>query len=113
MSNETVKTISGKVHYLQKIALMSNSTLQVRLLDVSLLDIAAKELAVQITTNAEKAGLNFNLTYKLADVVPGHTYAISASITHEDRLLFATTQQHQVELGVDHVKGQEVLVSLV
>ncbi|MCP2023109.1 UNVERIFIED_ORG: putative lipoprotein [Pseudomonas reinekei] len=112
MNNETVKTISGKVHYLEKIALVS-WTLQVRLLDVSLPDVAAKELAVQIITDKEKAGMNFNLTYKLADVVPGHTYAISASITHEDRLLFATTQQHPVELGVDYVDEQEVWVDLV
>ncbi|MGO4308387.1 YbaY family lipoprotein [Pseudomonas sp. KB_15] len=113
MNNETVKTISGKVYYLPKIGLLPNSTLYVRLLDVSLQDVIAKELAVQITPNAEKTGLNFNLTYSFADVLPGHTYAISASITHEDRLIFATTQQHQVELGADHVEGQKVLVSLV
>ncbi|MCY1435514.1 hypothetical protein D3C76_924700 [compost metagenome] len=114
MNNETVKTISGKVSYEVKMGLPRNSTLQVRLLDVSLQDVVAKELAAQITTNAEKPdGLNFNLTYKLADVLPGHTYAISASITHEDRLLFATTQQHQVELGVDYVNEQEVRVDLV
>jgi len=113
MSSETVKTISGRVHYWQKMGLMPNSTLHVRLLDVSLQDVVAKELAVQITPNAEKAGLKFELTYSFADVLPGHTYAISASITHEDRLIFATTQQHQVELGADHVEGQEVLVSFV
>ena len=114
MNNETVKTISGKVSYAVKMALPRNSTLQVRLLDVSLQDVVAKELAAQITANAEKPdGLNFNLTYKLADVLPGHTYAISASITYEDRLLFATTRQHQVELGVDYVNEQEVWVDLV
>lgn len=113
MSNEPVKTIGGKVHYLEKIGLLPNSTLHVCLQDVSLQDVAAKELAVQITPNAENVGLNFNLTYKLADVLPGHTYAISASITDEDRLIFTTTQQHRVELGVDYVKGQEVLVSRV
>jgi putative lipoprotein len=113
MSSETVKTIGGKVHYLERVGLPLGSTLHVRLLDVSLQDVAAKELAVQITPNAENVGLNFNLTYKLADVLPGHTYAINASITHEDRLVFTTTQQHQVELGVDYVKGQEVLVSRV
>ncbi|MNG08811.1 YbaY family lipoprotein [Pseudomonas fluorescens] len=113
MSNESVKTIGGKVYYLPRIGLTANSTLHVRLQDVSLQDVVAKELAVQITPNAEKVGLNFNLTYTLADVLPGHTYAISASITGEGRLLFATTQQHRVELGVDHLKEQEVLVSLV
>lgn len=113
MSNEPVKTIGGKVHYLERIALMPDSTLHVRLLDVSLQDVAPKELAAQITPNAEKVGLNFNLKFRLADVLPGHTYAISASIVHEDRLVFTTTQQHRVELDGDYVKGQEVLVSRV
>lgn len=110
MSNDPIKVIGGKVYYLERIALMPNSTLQVRLLDVSLADAPAKELAVQVTANAETVGLDFNLTYKLADVLNGHTYAISASITHDNQLVFTTTQQHQVELGVDYVKGQEVLV---
>ena len=113
MNSQPVKTIDGKVHYFEKIGLLPNSTLHVCLQDVSLQDVAAKELAVQITPNAENVGLNFNLTYKLADVLPGHTYAINASITHEDRLIFTTTQQHRVELGVDYVKGQEVLVNRV
>ena len=113
MSNETVKTISGKVSYAVKMALPRNSTLHVRLEDDSLQDVAAKELAAQIITNAEKAGLNFNLTYKLADVLPGHRYALSARINHEDHLHFISTQTHPVELGVDHVKEQEVLVQLV
>ncbi len=107
------KEITGNVTYLEKVGLPLGSTLHVRLLDVSLQDVAAKELAVQITPNAENIGLNFNLIYKLADVLPGHTYAINASITHEDRLLFTTTQQHQVELGVEYVKEQEVLVSRI
>lgn len=113
MNNEPVKSIGGKVHYFERIGLLPNSTLHVRLLDISLADAPAKELAVQVTPNAEKAGLDFNLTYKLADVLNGHTYAIRASITNDKILVFTTTQHHPVVLGVDHLTGQEVLVSLV
>lgn len=113
MSNEPVKTIGGTVHYLQKIALLPNSTLYVSLQDISLADAPAKELAHQVTPHAETAGLGFNLVYTMADVVPGHSYAISASIKTGGRLVFTTTQRHSVELGVDYVKGQEVLVSPV
>lgn len=113
MNNQAVKTIAGKVHYLERIALLPGSTLHVRLLDVSLADACAKELAVQVTPNAERAGLDFNLTYQLADVLSGHTYAISASITHDNALIFTTTEHHPVVLGVDYVKGQEVLVRRV
>ncbi|WP_448106544.1 YbaY family lipoprotein [Pseudomonas azerbaijanoccidentalis] len=113
MSNEPTMTVGGKVHYFERIALLPNSTLKVRLLDVSLADAPAKELALQIIPNAEKAGLDFNLTYRLADVLDGHTYAIRANITQGDDLIFTNTQHHQVVLGVDHLKEQKVLVSLV
>ncbi|MHC8399395.1 YbaY family lipoprotein [Pseudomonas sp. MDT1-17] len=112
MSNETVKTISGTVHYLPRIGLLPGSTLHVSLLDVTLADAPAKELAVEVTPNANAVGLGFNLTYKLADVLCGHTYVISARITHNDHLIFVTNKQHQVILGVDYVQGQEVLVDL-
>ncbi|VVO93860.1 hypothetical protein PS838_02455 [Pseudomonas fluorescens] len=113
MSNEPVKTICGSVYYPERIGLLPNSTLHVHLLDISLADAPAKELAAQITSNAEKAGLHFNLTYKLSDVLSGHTYAIRADITCDNKLIYTTTQQHPVALGVDYVKGQEVLVSRV
>jgi putative lipoprotein len=113
MSNEPVRTISGKVHYLERIALTPNSTLYVSLQDVSLADVPAKELALQVTSHAETAGLNFNLTYREADVLPGHSYAIRAQIKNKDALIYTTTQSHPVVLGVDHLQPQEVLVNAV
>lgn len=113
MSNESEKGISGKVYYLEKVALLPGSTLHVSLLDVSLADAPAKELAVQVIHNADAVGLDFGLTYQLADVLSDHTYAIRARITHNDHLIFTTTTRHQVVLGVEYVQGQEVLVNLV
>jgi putative lipoprotein len=113
MSSDTLKSISGKVHYLPRIGLSPNSTLYVSLQDISLIDGPGKELARQVTRNAETEGLNFTLTYRAADFIPGHTYAIRASITDNDRLAFTTTQLHEVLLDVDYLQPQEVLVSLV
>jgi putative lipoprotein len=110
MSSEPVMIISGKVHYLEKIALAPNSTLYVQLLDVSLADIPTKELAWQIIPNAETAGLNFTLYYRQADVLPGHSYDISACIKVGDTLIFGTTQSHPVLLGPNALQSQEVLV---
>ncbi|KAB0498867.1 YbaY family lipoprotein [Pseudomonas vancouverensis] len=113
MGNDSVKTIAGNVHYLEKIALPSGSTLRVYLQDVSRMDVPVKELAVQVTPNAEQAGLAFHLTYNTADVVDGHTYALSASITHNCKLIFTNTDHHPVQLGVDHVTGQDIRVHRV
>jgi putative lipoprotein len=113
MSNENTLSISGNVHYLEKIALLPNSTLYVSLKDVSLADASAKQLAAQVIPHAESAGLNFNLQYSTADVLPRHTYAISAEIKTDGKLVFASTEHHPVELGVDGVQPVEVLVHRV
>jgi putative lipoprotein len=113
MSSEPVRSISGTVRYLEKIALPANSILQVTLLDVSAQDTISKLLAGAIYHHVDTAGLDFTLEFRPADVLPGHRYAISAHIKHNDQLLFVTTEQHQVELDVDYVKGQDVVVSRV
>ena len=113
MSNENTLSISGNVHYLERIALSPNSTLYVSLQDVSLADAPAKQLAAQAIPDAQRAGLNFNLQYCTADVLPGHTYAISAQIKTDGELVFTTTEHHPVELGVDGVQAVEVLVHRV
>lgn len=113
MSNENTLSISGNVYYLPKIVLAPNSTLYVSLEDVSLADGPSKQLAAQVIPHAESAGLDFNLEYSTADVLPGHTYAISAQVKSDGELVFTSTEHHPVELGVDDVQPIEVLVHLV
>jgi putative lipoprotein len=113
MSNENTLSLSGKVHYLERIALAPNSTLYVSLQDVSLADSPAKTLAAQVIPHAERMGLNFNLQYNAADVVPGQTYAISAKIETAGELVFTSTDHHPVELSANRPTPFEVLVHLV
>ncbi|MNN41065.1 hypothetical protein D3C76_903210 [compost metagenome] len=113
MNNENTKSINGTVHYLQRIGLAPNSTLQVSLEDVSLADAPARQLAVQVTRNAETAGLSFNLEYSTADIQPGHTYAIRAQIENEGRLIFINTERYPVELGVDYLQPLDIRVDNV
>jgi putative lipoprotein len=113
MTSEPVRTISGTVHYLERIALPANSTLQVTLLDVSNEDAVSRLVAGSIYHHVDTAGLDFTLQFREGDVLAGHRYAISAQIKHNDQLVFITTTQHQVELDVDYVQGQEVLVSRI
>jgi putative lipoprotein len=110
MNSDHVMSISGTVHYLQKIELPRNSTLHVSLLDVTLADAAAKELAQQVTAHAETAGLDFNLMYNAADVLPGHKYVLRARIETPEQVIFATIRDHAVELGVDHLRPEDVIV---
>jgi putative lipoprotein len=113
MSSEPVKTISGYVYYSDKTELPKNSTLRVSLVDVSKQDVPAKVLDEQVTQNADTAGLGFDLSYRPADALDGHTYAISAQITCGERLIYTTTEQHQVFLDVDYLQPQRIWVDCV
>ncbi|MHC8342410.1 YbaY family lipoprotein [Pseudomonas sp. RT6P73] len=113
MSNEYEKSISGMVHYLHKIFLPQNSTLYVNLLDISAADGSTKELAKQVISDAETKALDFTLTYKMADVLPGHRYAIRARIETTEQMIYKTIKLHAVELGVDHLRPEDVVVRSV
>ncbi|MVV51824.1 hypothetical protein EJA72_26810 [Pseudomonas sp. PB120] len=110
MTSEYEKSISGTVHYLIRIELPTNSTLHVSLLDVTSSNAPAKELAQQVILHAETTGLDFTLPYKVADVLPGHRYVIRARIETVEQVIFATTRDHAVELGVDHLRPEDVIV---
>jgi putative lipoprotein len=110
MSTDYEKSISGTVHYLLKIQLPPNSTLHVNLLDITSADAPAKELAQQVIPHAETTGLNFDLLYKVADVLPDHRYALRARIETTEQVIFATTKDHAVQLGVDHLRPEDVIV---
>jgi putative lipoprotein len=109
MSNEYAKSISGTVHYLLKIQLPTNSTLYVNLLDITSAD-APKELAQHVILLTEPQSLDFNLLYNIADVLPGHRYVIRARIESNEQVIFATIKDHAVELGVDHLRPEDVIV---
>ena len=110
MRNECKMTISGSVHYLNKIMPPVNSTLYVTLFDVSKADAPAKQLAHQTIANAEKSGYKFQLVYNTADVVDGNRYAILAQIKTGDQLEYTTTEHYPVQLGVNQSEPIEILV---
>lgn len=114
MSNQLTRSLSGKVHYPAKILLDPNAILHVSLQDVTLVDAPAKELAQYITPDGDTNGwLNFSLTYREADVLPGHRYVIHAQIKLNNKVIMTTHHAHPVVLGVDHLQPQEVLVDFV
>jgi putative lipoprotein len=106
-------TLSGCVYLTGGAELPKNSTLKVSLLDVSVQDVQAKVLDAQTTSDVGTDGLGFELSYRPADVLDGHSYAISAQIICGDRLIYTTTEQHQVFLDGDYLQPQQVRVNRV
>ena len=98
--NSTPKaTLDGEVYYLQRIALPPTATLEVSLQDVSLADAPAITLAKQSGPVKGQVPLPFHLPYDPAEVKPGHTYAVSARIEEDGKLLFISTERNSVDLN--------------
>ncbi|WP_268799896.1 YbaY family lipoprotein [Pseudomonas huanghezhanensis] len=91
--------LDGEVFYLQRIALPPTATLTVSLQDVSLADAPAQTLARQSGPIKGQVPLPFHLTYDQKQVVEGHTYAVSARIEVDGKLLMISTERYSVDLS--------------
>ncbi|KAF1020686.1 MAG: putative lipoprotein YbaY [Pseudomonas sp.] len=92
-------SLDGEVFYLQRIALPPAATLSVTLSDVSLADAPSVTLAEQKGPVKGQVPLPFHLSYDPAQLKPGHSYAVSARIELDGKLLFITTERHSVQLN--------------
>ena len=93
----TVKTLTGTVTYLPRVALPENAVVQVQLQDVSMQDVAATVLAEHIIeTNGQQVPIPFSLSYDETRLEPNRIYALSVRITVDDKLLWINTTQLRV-----------------
>jgi putative lipoprotein len=94
-------SLDGEVFYLQRIALPPTATLTVSLEDVSLADAPAQTLAKQSGPIQGQVPLPFHLTYDQKQVQQGHTYAVSARIEVDGKLLMISTERYSVDLTLE------------
>lgn len=107
-------TLTGTVTYLQRIALLPGSVIEVKLEDVSIADAAAPVLASQvITTAGENVPIPFELTYDPADIEPNRRYALRVRITVDGELEWINTEQYGVLTNGNPTTDVEVIVSPV
>ncbi|WP_375737592.1 YbaY family lipoprotein [Pseudomonas boanensis] len=97
-SGDHMRQLQGEVFYLQRMALPVDAVLSVSLQDVSLADAPSLDLARQQGKVNGQIPLSFRLDYDPALVEPGHSYAVSALIELEGKLLFISTERHSVKL---------------
>ena len=80
--------VTGRVTYLQRIALSPAAVVQVQLIDLSRADAAASMLAEQTLHPQHQVPIPFELAYDPSRIVPAHRYGVRARITDGDRLAF-------------------------
>jgi uncharacterized lipoprotein YbaY len=92
-----MKTLTGTVTYLPRVALPETAVVQVQLQDVSLQDVAATVLAEQIIeTKGQQVPIPFSLSYDETLLEPNRIYALSVRITVDDELYWINTTQMRV-----------------
>ena len=111
--DEKQAAVSGKVFYLQRIALPPDASLEVKLVDISKQDVPAVTIAEQKITTPGQIPIPFELQYDPDKIDYRMTYAVQARIEQDGKLLFISTQvfpvitrgnSTSVEVKVDPVK---------
>lgn len=92
-----IGTVTGTAAYRQRIAMPPDAVLEVQLADVSRADAPAEVLSRQVIVLAgRQVPVAFSLPYAVEEIVPSHTYAVSARLTAGGKLRFITTQRYAV-----------------
>lgn len=96
MAKAEPRSLSGTVTYLERMALPPEAVVEVQLLDVSLADAPAKLIAGTRIAPAGQVPVAYRLDYDDSQIQPGHSYALLARITLDDRLMFINATHHPV-----------------
>ena len=88
--------VTGTVTYRERIALPPDAVVEVALLDVSRMDVAATTLAQQVIVPKQQVPIPFALDYDPAAIDMRMSYAVRATIRRGDALLFVTDQNYPV-----------------
>jgi putative lipoprotein len=88
--------IEGTALYRERIAVPPETRFTAVLLDVSLQDVAAVELGRIEIERAGNPPYSFAIPYDPEAIDPRMTYAVRASLTLGERLLFTTDTMHPV-----------------
>ena len=103
-------TVSGMLMKRDRRALPPSVLAEVKLLDVSRADAAAKELAVQRIENAGQVPIAFELEYDRTEIDERHSYAVQARLLIDDQLIYTTDTHYPV---LTRGAGNEVELMLV
>lgn len=102
--------VTGSVTYRERIALTPGARVEVKLLDVSLQDVAARVITEQTIEVTHQVPISFSLVYDPAEIDERQSYAVRATIFNGDKMLFTTDRHYPV---LTRGKGNAVDLVLV
>jgi putative lipoprotein len=93
---ELTGAVHGTVTYRERMALTPDAEVEIKLLDVSLADVAATEIASITVSNPGQVPVEFSLPYDPNKIIDRHTYAVRADIRDRGRRMFTTDTSYPV-----------------
>jgi putative lipoprotein len=88
--------VTGTLTYRERIALPPGAVATVWLLDTSLADAPAREIAYQVIDDPGTPPIPFVLDYDSSEIREGMQYSVRATISHADQMLFTTDTHYPV-----------------
>lgn len=88
--------ITGTVSYRERIALSPNAEVEVRLLDVSRMDVPATTLGITRISDPGLPPIDFRLEFNSANIEERNSYVVRAEVREGKRLVFTTDTAHPV-----------------
>src|SRR5262245_60121684 len=102
--------ITGKITYLEKMALPADALIEVQLEDTSRQDAAGEVIGEQTILNPGQVPVSFSIDYDPARIVSGHSYGIRAKILSNGQLLYTNSTAVPVITNGKPAKNVEVIV---
>jgi uncharacterized lipoprotein YbaY len=88
--------VTGTVAYRERIAMPVDAVVIVRLLDTSLMDAPAVEIGAHLIDQPGQVPVSYAIGYDPAEIIDTHTYAVRATISAGDDLLWTTDTAYPV-----------------
>ena len=95
-ANASVAQVTGMLAYRERMALPPGAVAEVWLLDTSLADVPAVEIAYQRIEEPGNPPIPFVLEYDAQKIREGMQYSVRATIRDADRLLFTSDTHYPV-----------------
>lgn len=89
-------TLSGQVTYRERIALPDAATLEIQLVDQTLPTLPPR-LDVKAPIGPGQVPLSFSLGFEDSMILPGHAYALVATIVVPDGMMFRNTEPYALD----------------
>ncbi|MGF1724242.1 YbaY family lipoprotein [Photobacterium nomapromontoriensis] len=107
-----LEQVTGTLTYRERIALPDNARITVTLADVSKMDAPAEVISRQVfLAEGKSVPFHYALNFTRDEIIPSHTYTVSARIEVGDKLMFITDTAYRVL--TDPAKSQQQNLLLV